>query len=113
VTYTIIVAAKRPIKGTPELWDIIETKAFNEPRKFYRYIKEHIFILRTNGTKLELHEGRKNRLNVARKPMIVKYMIPSGKTSARPCIMFPNGNIQEVRDFTRHWKQMLQELIAV
>lgn len=113
MTYTIIVAAKRPIKGTPELWDIIETKAFNEPRKFRKYIKENTFILRTNGTKIELHEGRKNRLDHTRKPMIVKYIIPSGKTSPRPCIVLPNGNIQEVHEFTQHWKQLLQELILV
>lgn len=113
MTYTLIVAAKRPIKSGPELWDIIQIKSFNEPRKFQKYIKEHTFIIRTPGTKLELYEGRKNRLNLTRKPMFVKYIIPPGKTSQRPCIVLPNGNIQEVRDFTRHWKQMLQELVAV
>lgn len=113
MTYTIIVAAKRPLSGAPELWDIIETKSFNEPQKFKRYIRDNTFILRTNGTKVEMYEGRKNRLNLKRKPMLVKYIIPAGKTSPRPCIVLGNGNIQEVRDFTRHWKQMLQELVAV
>jgi hypothetical protein len=106
--YTIVTAARRPIKGPPDLWDIIETKMFKDPNGFLRYVKHNLGFLRTRGTKIEMYEGCKLHGCVDHKPMIVKFGTPEGTFRARPCVQLTNGNLQDIRDFAKHWRQLLK-----
>lgn len=61
-----------------------------------------------SNVRIELHDGRKNRINAARKPMLINNAILPGKTTFRPCVFFPNGNVQDLRTFFDHWEQWLE-----
>lgn len=77
---------------------------FDRPKKLANYLREQGLFYRglpySDQTKVELHEG----IDVLGKPMLIRSTIPQGKRTYRPCVHFPNGKVQELTDFLKHWK---------
>lgn len=111
MVYTVIIAAKRPIPGKPELWDIISKRDFGHPKSMRSHLNNSGLLFNNlppfTNIKVEIHEGGISNFDVSRKPLMLVRAILPGKTIYRPCIKFPNGNMQDFRDFLAHWQQML------
>ncbi len=93
-----------------ELWSLIERRRFKSPKGFANYLRGQGLFFRGlpygDLLRVELHEG----IAVSPTPMLIKSVIPKGRRTYRPCVHFPNGNVQELHDFIAHWKLQQQAL---
>jgi hypothetical protein len=114
--YTIIVAANQIVrlKDAPELWSIMHKKEFDHPKLMRQFLVGNISLFNgfrpSDSIKVELHEGGINTFDAGKKPMMIRSHVMPGKTSKTShtlCVVYPNGNVQELTTFLGRWQYAL------
>ncbi len=113
--YTLLIVSKRhqsfrAQRNSVVLWDIVQSKECNTPSVMSKFLRNNNLFFRGlpygDTLKVEVHTGAYDQVNWSHQPLIIKSIIPSGGRTYKPCVHFPDGEVQEITAFLHEWKKL-------